>query len=295
MKLPFTKMHGTGNDFVVIDCLERSLPNPSEIAQRILHRRFGVGGDQMLLILPAPTPEADFRMAIFNADGSEVEMCGNGIRCFAKWLRDRGKTTQDTIRVHTDAGIVIPAFEPSGQIRVDMGQPELEGERIPTLFQGRVLRQPLEVIDRTFEITCVSMGNPHCVIFVDDVANFPVEKYGPATEHHSGFPKRINTEYIEVIDPTHLKMRVWERGSGETMACGTGASAALVAAVLNDRAERRAEVHLKGGVLLIEWSAQDNHVYMTGPAVEVFHGEVDLSAIASIPASNRQFVCFQEH
>lgn len=278
MKLPFTKMQGTGNDFVVIDCLQRPLENASKIAKQLCDRRFGVGADQMLLIQRSPTAKADFRMAIYNADGSEVEMCGNGIRCFAKYLRDRGITGKREIKVHTDGGIMVPAFEDNGLIRVDMGEPILDGLLIPTTFaMNPVLRQPLAVIDQTFEVTCVSMGNPHCVIFVDDVDAFPVEDYGPVNERHVAFPKRVNTEYIQVLDRGNLKMRVWERGSGETVSCGTGASAALVAAVLNGKSDRTANLHLRGGILVIEWSEKDNHVYMTGPAVEVFTGSVNLA------------------
>lgn len=282
MKIPFTKMQGTGNDFVVVDCLAQPLEDAAEVARRLCDRRFGIGADQMLLVQPSPVKDADFRMAIFNADGSEVEMCGNGIRCFAKYLRDHGLTGKNEIKVHTDAGMIVPALRSDGLVRVDMGEPVLAGPRIPSSFTGEpVVAQPLQVLDKTFAVTLVSMGNPHCVIFVDDVAAFPLEKYGPATERHAAFPRRINTEYIQVLDRGNLKMRVWERGAGETMACGTGASAALVAAVLNDKADRAAQLHLKGGVLAIEWSASDNHVYMTGPAVEVFQGTIDLSAAAT--------------
>jgi diaminopimelate epimerase len=274
-------MQGTGNDFVVVDALQSPLESPAEVARRLCDRRFGIGADQMLLIQPSPTSDADFRMAIFNADGSEVEMCGNGIRCFAKYLRDHGLTSKDQIKVHTDAGLIIPALQADGLVRVDMGAPILAGPRIPSTFESEpVVAQPLQVLDQTFSVTLVSMGNPHCVIFVADVDAFPLEKYGPATERHAAFPRRINTEYIQVLDRENLKMRVWERGSGETMACGTGASAALVAAVLNGKSERTAKLHLKGGVLTIEWDAGDNHVYMTGPAVEVFQGSIELTPVA---------------
>ncbi len=282
MSLRFTKMHGTGNDFVVIDCLAKPLDNPAEAARKLAHRRFGVGADQILLVQPSPVPDADFRMAIYNADGSEVEMCGNGIRAFAKYVHDHGLTDKTTIRVHTDAGIIVPEIQDDGLVRVDMGEPILDGNRIPTVFFGRVVDSPLDVLDRQFRVTAVSMGNPHCVIYVDDVASFPVEKYGPATEKHPVFPRRVNTEYIEVVDRENLKMRVWERGSGETWACGTGASAALVASVLNGKSERRAHLHLKGGTLTIEW-AHNNRVYMTGPAVEVFQGEIDLAHVEAAP------------
>lgn len=278
MKLPFTKMQGTGNDFVVLDARERPLSNPEALARKLCDRRFGIGADQVLVVEPAPTPDTDYRMAIYNADGSAVEMCGNGIRAFAKYLVDRGITKKETLRVHTDAGLIVPALQGDGLVRVDMGEPILEGERIPSTFRGRVVSQPLAVLDRTFDVTLVSMGNPHCVVFVDDVDAFPVEHYGPAFERHAAFPRRTNTEFIQVRGPADLKMRVWERGAGETMACGTGASAALVAAVLNGKSGREARLHVRGGILTIAWSEADNHVYMTGPAEEVFTGVIEVES-----------------
>lgn len=283
MKRAFVKMHGLGNDFVVIDCRSHPLEDPHRAARFLCDRRFGVGADQLLLVENSPVAAADFRMVIFNADGSEVEMCGNGIRCFARFLRDHGMTEQKRIPVHTDAGIIIPTLLEDGQVCVDMGEPNLNATAIPTDFFGRVMDTPLEVLDRTLRVTCVSMGNPHSVTYVDDVDAFPVAKYGPSIENHPIFPKRINAEFVEVLDRENLKMRVWERGSGETMACGTGACAVLVASVLNRKSSRSAQVHLKGGTLAIEW-AHDNHVYMTGPAVEVFQGEIELPASATTPA-----------
>ena len=276
MKLPFTKMHGTGNDFVVVNALANPLKNPAAVAKRVCDRRFGIGADQMLLIEAPKLPGTEYRMAIYNADGSDVEMCGNGIRCFALYLRRHALSSHDVIKVDTDAGMIVPALQRDGLVRVDMGEPVLEGAKIPSTFSGRVVNRPLQVLDRTFEVTLVSMGNPHCVIFVDDVGAVDLPKFGPATEHHAAFPRRINTEYIQVLDRKNLKMRVWERGAGETMACGTGASAALVAAVLNGKADRDATLHVRGGKLRIEWSEADNHVYMTGPAVEVFTGEIEI-------------------
>jgi diaminopimelate epimerase len=276
VKLPFTKMQGTGNDFVVVNALAQPLADPAAVARQVCDRRFGVGADQMLLIEPAKRPGTEYRMAIYNADGSDVEMCGNGIRCFALYLKNHALTQSDVIRVDTDAGVIVPTLRSDGLVRVDMGEPVLEGAQIPSTFTGRVVSRPLQVLDRSFDVTLVSMGNPHCVIFVTDVDAVPLEKYGPATERHAAFPRRINTEYIEVLDAKNLKMRVWERGAGETMACGTGASAALVAAVLNGKSERAATLHVRGGVLTIEWDAADNHVYMTGPAVEVFTGEIEI-------------------
>ena len=282
MKRSFVKMQGLGNDFVVMDCRNEPLEQPGEAARFLCDRRFGVGADQLLLVESSPVAEARFRMAIFNADGSEVEMCGNGIRCFARYLHDHGLTQERRIPVHTDAGLIIPELLDDGLVRVDMGQPVLDAPGIPTLFFGRAVDTPFTVLDRTMNITCVSMGNPHCVIYVDDVDAFPVEKYGPALENDAVFPNRTNVEFVEVRDRENLKMRVWERGAGETMACGTGASAVLVASVMNRKSSRSARVHLKGGTLAIEW-AHDNHVYMTGPAVEVFQGEIDAAGWAATP------------
>jgi diaminopimelate epimerase len=276
MNLSFTKMHGLGNDFIVIDCrdeaVSRGLAPIGDISRRLCHRRFGIGADQVLLLYNSE--RADFGMRIFNADGSEVEMCGNGIRCFAKYIWDRGLSYKDVLDVETGAGIIRP--EKSGDlVRVDMGEPVLEGRQIPVDHDGQVKDFPLKIADREFKITCVSMGNPHAVIVVDDAARFDVEKYGPLIEHDGFFPKRTNVEFIHVIDRGRIRMRVWERGAGETMACGTGASAAVVAANLKGLAERRAVVMLNGGELVIEWR-EDNQVYMTGPAVEVFEGRVNL-------------------
>ncbi len=276
MNLKFTKMHGLGNDFVLIDCRNKAVSNKlsaiSDVSKRLCHRRFGVGADQMLLLYPSNI--ADFKMLIFNADGSEVEMCGNGIRCFAKYIWDRKLSDKETLSVETAAGIIRP--ERSGQmVKVDMGEPVLEGRLIPVNIDGMVKDFPLIIEDKEFKITAVSMGNPHAVIFVDDVDGFDVKRYGPRIENHGLFPKRINVEFIQVLDTDRIRMRVWERGSGETMACGTGASAAGVAAGLKGFTGRRVNVILAGGELLIEWN-EDNHVYMTGPAVEVFEGSIEL-------------------
>jgi len=278
MNLRFTKMHGLGNDFILIDCrdneLSRGLINQarlSELSKRLCHRRFGIGADQVLLLYPSAI--ADFRMVIFNADGSEVEMCGNGIRCFAKYIWDRGLSEKKVLEVETAAGIIRP--EKSGElVKVDMGEPVLEGRLIPVNLDGMVKDFPLTIADRDFRITAVSMGNPHAVIFVDDVETFEVKKYGPLIENHELFPKRINVEFIQVLDSGTLRMRVWERGSGETMACGTGASAVAVASNLRGFTGKRVKVILTGGELVIEWK-EDNHVYMTGPAVEVFEGSIN--------------------
>ena len=276
MTLQFTKMHGLGNDFVVIDCRDKAVSDRmsevGELSKRLCHRRFGIGADQMLLIYPSGT--ADFRMRIFNPDGSEVEMCGNGIRCFAKYIWDRKISSSDALSVETAAGIIRP--QRSGDmVKVDMGEPVTEGRLVPVNLDGIVRGFPLKIEDREFKITCVSMGNPHAVIFVDEVDNFEVGRYGPVIETHALFPKRTNVEFIQVLGPERLKMRVWERGAGETMACGTGASAAAVAANLNGLAGRKVTIALLGGELRIEWAA-NNHIYMTGPAEEVFEGRMEI-------------------
>ena len=276
MNLRFTKMHGLGNDFVLIDCRDKAVSGQlsaiSDISKRLCHRRFGVGADQVLLMYPSNI--ADFKMVIFNSDGSEVEMCGNGIRCFAKYVWDRKLSDKEVLSVETAAGIIRP--ERCGQmVKVDMGEPVLEGRLIPVNIDGLVKDFPLTIEEKVFKITAVSMGNPHAVIFVDDVDEFDVKRYGPRIENHGLFPRRTNVEFIQVLDAQRIRMRVWERGSGETMACGTGASAAGVAASLKGFTGRWINVVLAGGELLIEWN-EDNHVYMTGPAVEVFEGSIEL-------------------
>jgi len=307
MKIYFTKMHGLGNDFILIDCMEEEfritppqlppcqggemggyLSKLGELSKRLCNRRFGIGADQLLLLYPSST--ADFKMRIFNADGSEVEMCGNGIRCLAKYIWDRNLSDKNVLSIETLAGIIKP--EKAGNlVKVDMGEPIFEPEKIPVIHphpplvkggwgdlkkerQGAIIDYPLKIADREFNITCVSMGNPHTIIVVDDLSNFPVPYYGSLIENHHLFPGKTNVEFIEVLNTSEIKMRVWERGSGETMACGTGASAAAVASNIKGLTEKRAVVHLLGGNLFIEW-ASDNHVYMTGPAVEVFNGVVE--------------------
>jgi len=272
-------MHGLGNDFVVIDAREFLLDDLPGLSARMCNRRFGIGADQILLFEKSAV--ADFRMRIFNADGSEVEMCGNGIRCLAKYIWDRGISSKDILDIETLAGIIRP--EKAGDlVKVDMGEPVFDPEKIPVNIppfnpplakggDGGVVDYPLQIADREFKITCVSMGNPHAVIVVDDVANFPVTYYGPMIETHPIFPRKINVEFIELISEKVIKMRVWERGSGETMACGTGASAVAVVSNLKGLSEREVTIRLLGGNLMIAWSP-DNHVYMTGPAVEVFEG-----------------------
>ena len=282
MIINFTKMHGLGNDFILIDCLQHSFgPDRStfgESAKKLCDRRFGVGADQILILDRSET--ADFKMLIFNADGSEVEMCGNGIRCLAKYVWDRKLSGKNVLAIETLAGIIKP--EKAGEmVKVDMGEPIFEPEKIPVHLlhplsliphpSGGIVDYPLQIADKEFKITCVSMGNTHAVIVVDDVAKFPVTYYGPMIEAHAIFPRKSNVEFIEIISGKEIKMRVWERGSGETMACGTGACAAAVASNVKGLTDGNVTVHLRGGDLLIE-RASDNHVYMTGPAVEVFEG-----------------------
>jgi diaminopimelate epimerase len=270
----FVKMHGIGNDYVYVDCFRATVKEPERLAVEISDRHSGVGGDGLILIMPSN--KADARMRIFNADGSEAQMCGNGIRCLAKYVYDSGISAKPEITVETLAGVLhLQLFVCDGnveKVRVNMGTPRLHRQDIPMLGDGdRVVGEMLTVGDREFAVTCLSMGNPHCVIYVDDVATFPVAHYGPELEHHAQFPQRTNVEWVEWLNRRELRQRTWERGSGETLACGTGACAATVASVLNNKTDRAVTVHLRGGDLEIEW-AEDNHVYMTGPAVEVFRG-----------------------
>jgi diaminopimelate epimerase len=278
----FTKMYGAGNDYIYVDCLAQPAPaNPAELARRASDRHFGIGADGLILI--GPSRRADVSMRVFNADGSEAEMCGNGIRCVAKYVYDHGLARKPTLAIETKAGILSLDLEIAGggvhRVRVDMGEPILESQRIPTTLPGNtalpgspVVGAELEVAGRKLSVTCVSMGNPHCVTFVDWLSDEWVLGLGPRIEVDPHFPRRVNAEFVEVLAPTEVRMRVWERGSGETRACGTGACAVCVAAALAGRTRRRILVHLRGGDLDLDW-ADNNHVYMTGPAVEVFSGE----------------------
>lgn len=283
--MQFTKMHGIGNDFVMVDCLgddgKEMLAEAKARAIFLCDRKFGVGGDGVIALLPGRS--APFEMKMYNPDGSESEMCGNGIRCFAKYLFDRGLTGGDTnLPVETGAGLLHVQIQTGsdGQadtVRVDMGEPILKPSKIPTaLGEGDdpVVNIPLALQGLTLAVTTVSMGNPHAVIFVDDVKSYPIESIGPQVEHHPAFPRRTNTEFIEVLSESEINFRVWERGAGATLACGTGACAAVVASVLNHKTGRNVRVHLPGGDLQIEWYAENNHVYMTGSATEVFVGEI---------------------
>lgn len=277
--LQFTKMHGLGNDYVYMDAINQKIENRSELAKFVSDRHFGIGSDGLILI--CPSEKADFRMQMFNQDGSEAEMCGNGIRCVGKFVYDKGLTNKENITVETLAGIkTLVMTAKNGKIetaRVDMGEPILEPEKIPVISnENPVKNLRLEEEGRNFTFTCVSMGNPHAVTFIEeDVNKFDICKYGAKLEVNKAFPKKANIEFINVIDDKTLKMRVWERGAGETLACGTGACAVTVAAILNGYTERTVTVHLLGGDLKIEWSKNDNHVYMTGPATTVFEGKID--------------------
>ena len=275
--MKFTKMQGIGNDYVYVNCLEEKVDHPEELAKLVSDRHFGIGSDGLILIKPSEV--ADFEMAMYNADGSRGEMCGNGIRCVAKYVYDRGLTDKTHISIETLAGIKYLELTVEkgqvSQVRVDMGEPELLAEKIPVISQQeKVIDVPITAGEKEYRMTCVSMGNPHCVVFMEDVEHLEIEKIGPLFENHKLFPKRINTEFVKVIDRKTLQMRVWERGSGETLACGTGACATAVAAMLNGFCEEEVQIHLLGGDLTIEWNKESNHVFMTGPAEIVFDGEI---------------------
>jgi len=279
VSIEFVKYHGLGNDFILIDNRSSSEPVLTpEHAVKLCDRHFGIGADGVIFALPG-LPGTDYTMRIFNADGSEPEMCGNGIRCLARFLADlEGKSTRlVNYQIHTLAGAIAPQVKSDGQVRVDMGVPRLLAVEIPTTLcsdDQKVIDKPLEVAGQFWSVTCVSMGNPHCITFVEDVAAVPLEIIGPQFEHHPAFPQRTNTEFIQLVRHDYLKMRVWERGAGATLACGTGACAALVAGVLTQKCDRTALVELPGGNLEIEWSDVDQRLYMTGPAQRVFTGKI---------------------
>ncbi len=279
----FTKMHGAGNDYVYVDCFQESTPtDPRALASKIADRHFGVGGDGLILIRPSES--ADARMQMFNADGSEAEMCGNGVRCVAKYVYDHGICDKENLTIETGNGVLelqlIVADGLVERVRVNMGQPVLAASEIPTTLPGDpVIGASLEIDGKPLEVTCVSMGNPHCIAFVDRLTDAWVLDVGPQVEVDPHFPHRVNAEFVEVNGRDEVTMRVWERGSGETLACGTGASAVCVAGVLAGKTDRKILAHLPGGDLELEWSETDNCVYMTGPAVEVFSGEWNPSGV----------------
>lgn len=277
--MKFTKMQGLGNDYIYVDCTQIDIDNPSEVAKKVSDRHFGIGSDGLVLIMSSDM--ADFRMRMFNSDGSEAEMCGNAIRCVGKYVYDNKLTDKSTISVETLAGIKILDLKiENGKValvKVDMGEPVLLPGQIPVNSEkDRFISEPVKIDGKIYCVTAVSMGNPHAVSYVEDVINFPLFEVGPKMETHQLFPRKINAEFVQVIDRATLKMRVWERGAGETLACGTGACAVLVSSVLNGISERTAAIKLLGGDLSVEWSASDNHVYMTGPAVKVFDGEIEV-------------------
>ncbi|NJK57844.1 MAG: diaminopimelate epimerase [Pleurocapsa sp. SU_5_0] len=281
MVIEFSKYQGLGNDFILIDNRHAAEPIITpEQAIAMCDRHFGIGADGVIFALPGKAG-TDYSMRIYNSDGSEPEMCGNGIRCLAKFIADLEGNTEvnKSYQIDTLAGLIVPKLENNGEVTVDMGEPELSAPKIPTTLAGieeKVIAQPLEVADRTWLVTTVSMGNPHCITFVEDSDAIALEQIGSLFEHHPVFPQRTNTEFIEVVKPDYIKMRVWERGAGITLACGTGACASVVAGVLNNQCDRLCTVELPGGCLQINWSATDNRVYMTGPAREVFRGQYSL-------------------
>ncbi len=275
--IKFTKMHGLGNDYVYMDAIHQKIENESSLAQFVSNRNFGIGSDGLILICKSEV--ADFKMRMFNSDGSEAEMCGNGIRCVGKFVYDKGLTDKKEISIETLAGIKILQLNVENgkvkTVKVDMGEPILTPNEIPVISQEEPVKNlKLQAEDREFKFTCVSMGNPHAITIINNTAEFDVETYGKILEVDKAFPNKTNVEFIEIVDKNHIKMRVWERGAGETLACGTGACASVVACVLNNLTENIVEVELLGGSLEIEWNKQDNHVYMTGPAVTVFEGEL---------------------
>lgn len=287
--LEFTKMQGIGNDYVYIDCTKKELEKPEKISQIVSDRHFGIGSDGLILILNSKV--ADFKMEIYNADGSQAEMCGNGIRCVAKFVYDKGLTEKTKLKIETLAGIKeLELNVENGKVKtvkVDMGEPILEAEKIPVYIDEKMKSEgitptsviknlKLEAYNQNFTFTCVSMGNPHAITFIDNVEKFDVKKFGSVFEVAKAFPKKSNIEFVEIVDKENINMRVWERGSGETMACGTGSCASVVACILNNKTSNKVKVHLLGGELYIEWNKANNHIYMTGPAEIVFEGKIDI-------------------
>lgn len=277
--MKFTKMHGTGNDYVYVNCLEEAIDCPEEVAKFVSDRHFGIGSDGLILI--KPSEKADFEMEMYNADGSRGNMCGNGIRCVAKYVYEHGLTDKKQIRIDTLSGVkILDLNVENGKVvlvRVNMGKPEFTAKNIPVISEKeQVIRQQIQVAGHMYEMTCVSMGNPHCVVYQEDTDSLDLEKIGPAFECHPDFPDRINTEFVEIIDRHTLKMRVWERGSGETLACGTGACAVAAASIKNGFTDDNVTIRLLGGELQIEWDKASGDIYMSGPAEEVFEGEIRL-------------------
>lgn len=266
-------MQGGGNDCILVDCLKENFPNPQRLIKKLSNRKFGVGADQVLIL--SKSRKADFKLQIFNADGSEAEMCGNGIRCVGRYIREIGHTQKRELAIETLAGIRNLRVT-SKVVQVNLGEPKMKGKEIPVHLSGRIINRPLKIDNKDFRITCLSLGNPHCVIFQESLDTFPVERFGPLLENYHIFPRRTNVSFVNVITPQDLRVRVWERGVGETLSCGTGAAASLVASVLNGFTERKAKVELAGGKLEIEWKRDTNCVWLTGPAEKVFEGDFPL-------------------
>ena len=280
--MKFTKMHGCGNDYVYVNCFKEQVADPSQLAIQVSDRHFGIGSDGLILI--CPSEQADFRMRMFNADGSEGKMCGNGVRCIAKYVYDYGLTDKTTISIETKGGIkYLELHVEDGKVqtvKVDMGEPILNAKEIPVDWKAeKMIGEKVTIDGQEYEMTCVSMGNPHAVVWVEDTASLPLEKIGPVFETHPMFPERVNTEFVQILNKKEVNMRVWERGSGETLACGTGCCATAVACVLNGLTDDEITVKLLGGELHIRWDRKANLVYMTGPAKIVFEGEVDPDSI----------------
>ena len=275
--MKFTKMEGLGNDYIYVNCFQEKVEQPQKLASQYSDRHFGIGSDGLILIMPSEV--ADFRMDMYNSDGSQAEMCGNGIRCVGKYVYDYGLTQKTQITVETLAGIkTLNLHVERGKVKlvtVDMGSPILQSSLIPVVSEKpEVVNEPITVAETVYQVTCVSMGNPHAVVFVDNVKELPLETIGPKFEHHAWFPRRINTEFVEVLNPHEVNMRVWERGAGETLACGTGACASAVACILNHMTENEITLHLVGGDLRVQWDRDKNRIFMTGPATVVFDGEI---------------------
>lgn len=275
--MKFTKMHGCGNDYVYVNCFKEQVADPSQLAIQVSDRHFGIGSDGLILI--CPSEQADFRMRMFNADGSEGKMCGNGVRCIAKYVYDYGLTDKTRISIETKGGIkYLELHVEDGKVqtvKVDMGEPILNAKEIPVHWKAeKMIGEKVTIDGQEYEMTCVSMGNPHAVVWVEDTASLPLEKIGPVFETHPMFPERVNTEFVQILNKKEVNMRVWERGSGETLACGTGACATAVACILNGKTEEEVVIHLLGGDLKIQYDKKTNHVFMTGPATTVFDGEI---------------------
>jgi diaminopimelate epimerase len=279
MPVPFTKMHGAGNDFVVFDCVTRPLALTPSLIRRLADRRFGIGCDQLLLVERPTMAGADFRYRIFNADGGEVEQCGNGARCFVRFVRDKGLTSKDEIAVETLAGMIYPRLEPDGSVSVNMGAPQFDPAAVPFTAAARENVYDLEVDGQVLKLSVLSMGNPHAVQVVPDVDSAPVNTQGPLIERHSRFPRRVNAGYMQIVDRRHIRLRVYERGAGETLACGTGACAAVVAGCQRGLLDEKVEVKLLGGTLRVSWAGEGQPVWLNGPAVTVFEGTIDLDQL----------------